>query len=156
MADASEVLHNLKENSYSPVYFLQGDEPFLIDQISDFIEKNALEESAKGFNQIILYGKDVKMADVLNNAKRFPMMSDRQVVIVKEAQSILDFNKDLAQKMLSDYISDPLPSTILVFCYKYKKLDGRKATSKEISKKAILVSTKKLYDNQLPLWITSP
>ena len=153
MKEAQQILNNLKAGQYAPIYFLQGEEPYYIDLISDEIEQNALDESAKGFNQIILYGKDVRMSDVLNNAKRFPMMSDRQVVIVKEAQSIIDFGKETGDKMLMLYLENPLPSTILVFCYKHKKLDGRKAMFKTFEKHAVLLTTKKLYDNQVPDWV---
>ena len=93
MKEASQIIKNISNGQYAPIYFLQGEEPYYIDLISDFIEQNALDESAKGFNQIILYGKDVRVNDVLGNVKRFPMMSDRQVVIVKEAQNILDIGK---------------------------------------------------------------
>lgn len=153
MKEANQILKNLIAGHYAPIYFLQGEEPYYIDLISDTIEKNALDESAKGFNQIILYGKDVRMSDVLNNAKRFPMMSDRQVVIVKEAQSMLDFGKEVGDKLLMAYLENPLPSTILVFCYKHKKLDKRKLLSKALEKQAIMLTSKKLYDNQVPDWI---
>lgn len=147
------VLQDLKNNKYSPVYFLQGDESFYIDQISDFIEKNALSEAEKGFNQTIMYGKDCQMNTVLTNARRFPMMAERQVVIVKEAQEIQDLGKDHGQKLLLDYIQTPLPSTILVFCHKYKTIDKRKALGKSLDKFCVLVESKKLYDNQVPTWI---
>jgi len=148
-----KVLQDLKNNQYSPVYFLQGEEPYYIDLIADYIEKNCLSESDKGFNQTILYGKDAPINVILNNARRFPMMSERQVVIVKEAQDIPDLGKDTGEKMLEAYLNNPLPSTVLVFCHKYKTLDGRKALGKSIDKKSILVTTKKMYDNQLPDWI---
>lgn len=153
MKEAQQILKNLQAGQYAPIYFLQGEESYYIDLISDEIEQNALDESAKGFNQIILYGKDVRMSDVFNNAKRFPMMSNRQVVIVKEAQSIIDFGKEVGDKLLLSYLENPLPSTILVFCYKHKKLDGRKAAFKSLEKHAILLTTKKLYDNQVPDWV---
>ncbi len=153
MREAIQIIKNLKAGKYATVYFLYGDEPYYINIISDIIEKNALEESAKGFNQIILYGKDVKISDVLNNAKRFPMMSDRQVVIVKEAQNIVDFGKEQGDKLLKSYLENPLPSTILVFCYKHKKLDKRKAIAKSLVKHAVTLESKKLYDNQVPDWI---
>lgn len=89
MKEAAQILKNLSAGQYAPIYFLQGEEPYYIDLISGIIEKNALDEAAKGFNQIILYGKDVRISDVLNNAKRFPMMSDRQVVIIKEGKSVV-------------------------------------------------------------------
>lgn len=147
------VLSDLKSKKYAPVYFLQGEETYYIDLISDYIENTVLNETEKGFNQTILYGRDVAMNVILTNAKRFPMMSERQVVIVKEAQNISDINKEQGQKLLLGYLANPVPSTILVFCYKNKSLDKRKALGKNIDKQAILVSTKKLYDNQVPAWV---
>lgn len=151
---ADNVLKDLKAGRYAPVYFLQGDEPYFIDKIAGYIEKHALSEAEKGFNQMVMYGKDVDMAAVLNNARRFPMMADRQVVIVKEAKDIQDLNKQDGQTMLENYIKNPQPSTVLVFCHKYKTLDGRKSIAKLLDKHAIFVSTKKLYDNQVPDWIS--
>lgn len=148
------VLKDLHNNQYAPVYFLQGEEPYYIDQIVDFIEKNALSEVEKGFNQLVLYGKDVEMNTIITNSRRYPMMSQRQVVIVKEAQEIQDINKENGIKVLDHYLKNPLPSTILVFAHKYKSIDGRKAILKTIEKYAVLVNTKKLYDNQLPEWIS--
>ena len=153
MKEANQILKSLKAGQYAPIYFLQGEEPYYIDLISDIIELNALDESAKGFNQMILYGKDVRMSDILNNAKRFPMMSDRQVVIVKEAQSTLHFGKETGDKLLMAYLENPLPSTILVFCYKHKKLDMRKAISKALEKHTVMLTSNKLYDNQVPDWV---
>lgn len=153
MKEASQILKNLQAGQYAPIYFLQGEEPYYVDLISDYIEQNALDESAKGFNQIILYGKDSRISDVLNNAKRFPMMSDRQVVIVKEAQNIMDLGKEAGDKLLMQYLENPLPSTILVICFKHKKLDRRKALYKSLEKHAVLLTSNKLYDNQLPDWI---
>ena len=147
------VLKDLKAKKYAPVYFLQGEEPYYIDLIADYIEQNVLTDSEKGFNQIILYGKDISLNDILNNAKRYPMMSDKQVVIVKEAQEIQDLKKAEAHTLLENYIKNPLPSTILVICHKYKTIDKRKSLGKTLDKLAILVDTKKLYDNQIPDWI---
>lgn len=153
MKEAYQIIKNIHAGQYAPIYFLQGEEPYYIDLISDLIERNALDEAAKGFNQIILYGKDVSISDVLNNAKRFPMMSDRQVVIVKEAQSIIDIGKDSGAQPLIQYLENPLPSTILVICFKHKKLDGRKALAKALEKHAVFLTSKKMYDNQVPDWI---
>lgn len=153
MKEAYQIIKNIHAGQYAPIYFLQGEEPYYIDLISDLIERNALDEAAKGFNQIILYGKDVSISDVLNNAKRFPMMSDRQVVIVKEAQSIIDIGKDTGAQPLIQYLENPLPSTILVICFKHKKLDGRKALAKALEKHAVFLTSKKMYDNQVPDWI---
>jgi DNA polymerase-3 subunit delta len=147
------VLQEIKAGRLAPVYFLQGDEPYYIDQIADYIEKNVLNETEKGFNQMVLYGKDAPMAIILNQARRFPMMSERQVVIVKEAQDIPDLGREEGKKLIESYVKNPLPSTILVFCHKYKTLDGRSALAKVIDKHAVLINTKKLYDNQLPDWI---
>lgn len=154
MASTPEnVLKELKSKKYAPVYFLQGEETYYIDLISDYIEDNILNETEKGFNQTIVYGRDVSMSDILTHARRFPMMSERQVVIVKEAQQIADINKEQGQKLLLDYLDKPVPSTILVFAHKTKTLDKRKALGKQIDKKAVAVTTKKLYDNQVPPWV---
>lgn len=147
------VLKDLKEKKFAPIYFLAGEEPFFIDMISDYIEKNAIAEHEKSFNQIVLYGKDVTVGAVLNNARKFPMMAERQVVIVKEAQSIVDLGKEEAQQLLISYLVNPLPSTILVLVYKYKKLDGRSALSKEIEKRTIHVKSDKVSDYKLTQWI---
>jgi DNA polymerase-3 subunit delta len=118
--------------------------------ISNYIEENVLTEAEKGFNQVVLYGKDVTMAAVLTNARRFPMMAERQVVIVKEAQEIQDLNKDIGSKLLLDYLTKQVPSTLLVFCHKHKTLDKRRELGKRIEKLATTLTTKKSYDNQLP------
>ena len=149
----ASVIKDIKANVLAPVYFLHGDESFYIDEISSVIEKDVLSEADKGFNQTIMYGKDVDMATVLNAARRFPMMAERQVVIVKEAQEIADLSKENGQRQLLAYIKNPLPSTVLVFCHKHKKLDGRSALSKELKKHAVFITTAKLYDNQVPGWI---
>lgn len=150
---AESILSDLRNKKFAPVYFLQGEETFYIDQISDYIENNVLSEAEKGFNQTILYGRDAPMNVVLTNAKRFPMMAERQVVMVKEAQNIPDINKEVGQKILCDYLENPVASTILVFCHKNKTLDKRKALGKIVEKRAIALTTKKLYDNQVPAWV---
>src|SRR5678815_5333962 len=119
-AQVKKIWSDLKAGKYAPVYFLQGEESFYIDLISSYVEAHALSEGEKGFNQVILYGKDVTMAAVLTNARRFPMMAERQVVIVKEAQDIQDLNKDIGAKLLLDYLGKQVPSTLLVFCHKHK------------------------------------
>ncbi len=148
-----EVLKDLKSGKYAPIYFLQGEEPFFIDQISDFIEMNALAEHEKSFNQIVLYGKDVNISTILSHAKRFPMMADRQVVIVKEAQQISDLGKESGADQLISYLKNPLPSTILVLAHKYKTLDGRKPLAKELDKRAIVVKSDKVQEYKLAPWI---
>ena len=150
-----DVLKQLKRGEYAPIYFLQGDEPYYIDRIARHVEDKVLNETERGFNQMILYGKDVDVSTVLTQARRYPMMSERQVVIVKEAQDITDFNTQIGQQLLEAYVKNPMPSTLLVLCYKYKKLDSRKALGKALDKFAVWVDSKKLYDNQLPNWIAA-
>ncbi len=112
-----------------------------------------MSEAEKGFNQVILYGKDVTMAAILTNARRFPMMAERQVVIVKEAQDIQDLNKEIGAKLLLDYLTKQVPSTILVFCHKHKSLDKRRELGKKMDQYAVMLNTKKMYDNQLPEFV---
>ncbi|MBT0810260.1 DNA polymerase III subunit delta [Litoribacter ruber] len=152
-AKPEEVLKNLKAGKYAPVYFLQGEEPYFIDQIVNHIEKHAIPEHEKGFNQVMMYGKDANMSVVITNAKRFPMMAERQLVIVKEAQSISDLGKEAGDSLLLSYLQNPLPSTILVFSHKYKTLDGRKPLAKELDKKAILVKSDKVPEYKLAPWV---
>ena len=151
--NAQSILDEMKKGIYHPLYFLQGEEPFYIDQISDYAENHALQEGERGFNQLILYGKDCNMGQVMNQARRFPMMAMRQLVVVREAQEITDFNKDEAQKLLLNYAANPVESTILLFAYKYKKLDGRKELGKVLDKKAVLFTSEKVRDYQLNDWI---
>lgn len=152
-ASVKKILTDLKARKFAPVYFLQGEETFYIDLISDFIEKNVLSDAEKGFNQVIVYGKDAAMATILTHAKRFPMMAERQVVIVKEAQDIPDINKESGAKLLLDYVTKPVPSTVLVFCHKHKSLDKRKELGKKIDQLTLCLTTKKPYDNQLPEFV---
>ena len=153
MADYSSIINDIKSGSFSPIYFLQGEETFFIDSIISAVEENALEESQKGFNQLILYGKDTNLSDIMGAAKRYPMMGDRQVVIVKEAQEIREWNKEDKQKLVISYLENPLSSTILVFGYKYKTLDKRTKIGKSFEKHSVFLTAKKLYDNQVPDWI---
>jgi len=160
--DFNQIISDLKNKVYHPVYFLAGEEPYFIDSISSFIEKNVLDEIEKEFNQTILYGKDIDVLTVIAAAKRFPMMSNYQVVIVKEAQNIKNLlgkegtSKDEKNKHpFQAYIENPQTSTILVICFKYKTLDKRTSLAKAIAKNAVLFDSKKLYDNQVPGWINN-
>lgn len=152
--NVKKILSDLRAGKFAPVYFLQGEESFYIDLISDFIEANALTEAEKGFNQVVVYGKDAAMATILTHARRYPMMAQRQVVIVKEAQEIQDLNKEIGAKLLLDYLTKPVPSTVLVFCHKHKSLDKRKELGKKIDQYSVCLSTKKMYDNQLPEFVS--
>lgn len=149
-ASVRKILTDVKARKYSPVYFLQGEESYFIDVISDYIEANALTDAEKGFNQVVVYGKDASMATILTHARRFPMMAQFQVVIVKEAQEIQDLNKEIGAKLLLEYLKQPVPSTVLVFCHKHKNLDKRRELGKNIEKLTTSLTSKKLYDNQLP------
>lgn len=145
--NVQEVLSSIRQKKYHPIYLLHGDEPYFIDKISDFIEKNVLTEAEKSFNQVILYGRDTEAIAVTDNARRFPMMSLYQVVIIREAQDM----RSLTQ--LQTYVENPSPTTILVICHKHKKLDMRTAFAKALKEKALIFESKSLYDNQVPDWI---
>ncbi|SMO75947.1 DNA polymerase III subunit delta [Solitalea koreensis] len=150
---AAELLKELKSKKYRPIYFLHGEEDYYIDLIGNYIENNILSDAEKGFNQTVLYGKDTDMITIMNNAKRYPMMSDVQVVMVKEAQNIKFGKADKDGDPFAAYVDNPLRSTILVFCYKHGKIDGRLKLFKNIDKVGVLFESKKLYDNQVPAWI---
>ncbi len=145
-----QIVDEISSGNPKPIYFLMGEEAFYIDKLSDYIENNFLTEEEKGFNQMILYGRDVEIEDVIANAKRYPMMSEKQVVIVKEAQDL----SRVIEKLVP-YAENPQPTTILVICYKYKTLDKRKKLSKLIAKNGCLFESKKLYDNQVGGWIVN-
>lgn len=152
-SEYTEILRDINNGTYAPVYFLQGEETFFIDNIIKNIENNALDESQQSFNQTILYGKDTTLTDVIGAARRYPMMGERQVVIVKEAQEMRDWTKEDRQILVINYLENPLPSTILVFGYKYKSVDKRTKFGKAIEKSSVFLNSKKLYDNQIPDWI---
>ena len=155
---ADDILKDLKNRKYKPLYLLHGDEPYFIDQVSNFAEHQLLPEAEKGFNQTVLYGKDTDIMTVLNAAKRYPMMADYQVVLVKEAQDMKWGRDDDDKKSINpllNYLENPLPSTILVFCYKYGKFDKRKKTYKAIEKKGVIFESAPLYDSKIPGWIES-
>ncbi len=148
------VLKDIKAKKYAPLYFLHGEEPYYIDQICDWIESSAIPVPDRSFNQTVIYGKDASMGEILAAARRFPMMADRQLLIVKEAQEIKDIAKEDGRELLKQYVDKPVPTTILVFAHKHKKLDTRTSLGKELDKKDYLVESKSMYDNQLPRWIT--
>lgn len=144
-----DILRELRSKQYRPIYYLMGEEAYYIDLISDYIMDNVLTDTEKEFNLSVVYGADVDIATVINAAKRYPMMSEHQVVIVKEAQSIRNIDE------LSYYLQKPLRSTILVMCHKHGVLDRRKKLAAEIEKVGILFESKKLKEAQLPAFITS-
>ena len=144
-----DILKELRARQYRPVYYLMGEEPHYIDLIADYITDNILTETEKEFNLTVVYGADVDIATVINAAKRYPMMSEHQVVVVKEAQNIRNMEE------LSYYLQKPLLSTILVICHKHGVLDRRKKLAAEIEKTGVLFESKKVKDAQLPAFITS-
>lgn len=148
MNSINQLITDIKGGKIAPIYFLMGEESYYIDMISDYIESNLLLEEEKGFNQVVLYGKEVSIQDIISYSKRYPMMAERQVVIVKEAQNLI---KTIEQ--LVDYVKNPQPSTVLVFNYKYKTLDKRKALYKSLSKSAVVFDSKKIYEDKIPSWI---
>jgi DNA polymerase-3 subunit delta len=147
---ADEIIRDIQAKRFSPVYFLHGEEPFFIDQIAEAVEAHALSEAERGFNQTILYGKDVDHLALLDSLRRYPMMSERQVVILREAQEM----KSLAE--LASYVQNPTPTTLFVACHKHKKVDTRTKFGKALSdKRVVFFESKKLYDNQIADWISS-
>ena len=147
MTDVIKIVNDIKSKNYKPIYFLCGEETYYIDRISDLIESSVLTEDEKSFNQVVLYGRDTTVEEIVSTAKRFPMMADYQVVIVKEAQNLSKtFDK------FESYALNPQLPTILVFAYRDKP-DGRKKIFKTIKDKGVWFESKKLYDNQVPDWI---
>ncbi|MBL7781082.1 MAG: DNA polymerase III subunit delta [Saprospiraceae bacterium] len=147
---SDEILRDIRAKKFFPVYFLHGEEPFFIDQVADAVEATALPEAEKGFNQTVLYGKDVDHVTLLDYLRRYPMMSERQVVILREAQEM----KSLTE--LTAYMENPMPTTVFVVCHKHKKVDARTKFGKSLqAKHVVLLESKKLYDNQIADWISS-
>ena len=144
-----EIINDITSGKFKPVYFLMGEEPYFIDRITDAIEEKALLPEERDFNLTTIYGADSDIATVINAARRFPMMAERQLVIVKEAQMMSDIDK------LEFYTKSPSPSTILVINYKYKKYDTRKKLIKDITDKGLVFESKKIYDDKIPDFILS-
>src|SRR5688500_12902251 len=143
---AEKIISEWKRKLYKPIYWLEGEEEYFIDKVVYYAEHNILEPSEASFNLSVFYGKDAAWTDVVNACMRYPMFADRQVVILKEAQQMRDINK------LEGYVERPLSSTVFVVSYKEKKVDGRSRLAKLLKEKGELLSTKKMYDNQLPEW----
>ena len=144
MDDVIQITKDIKARNIKPIYFFMGEEPYYIDKLTEFIEDNVLQEHEKDFNQTVVYGRDVSIEDVISNAKRFPMMAEYQVVIVKEAQEL-----SRTIDKLESYAENPQPTTVLVFAYKYKTLDKRKKITKILAKSGVVFESKKLYENKV-------
>ena len=143
---ANTIISDWKKGSYKPLYWLEGEEEYFIDKVMKYAENSILNESETAFNLSVFYGKDADWAAVINACRRYPMFSEKQVVLLKEAQQMRDIDK------LEAYIENPLTSTIFVVSYKEKKVDGRTRLAKLLKEKGVVLTTKKLYDNQLPEW----
>lgn len=144
-----EIARDLKNRNYKPIYYLMGEESYYIDKISEYISQTVLTDEEKEFNLTVMYGADTDIANIINAAKRYPMMSEYQVVIVKEAQNVKDMES------LVYYVQKPSPSTILVICHKHGTLDKRKKLAATIEKVGVLFESKKIKDTQLSGFITS-
>jgi DNA polymerase-3 subunit delta len=143
---ANTIISEWKKRVFKPLYWLEGEEEYFIDKVINYAESQILNESETGFNLTVFYGKDADWAAVINACRRYPMFAERQVVLLKEAQQMRDIDK------LEAYIENPLSSTIFVVSYKEKKVDGRTRLAKLLKEKGVVLTTKKLYDNQLPEW----
>ena len=145
---AEQIIRDWKRKIFKPIYWLEGEEEYFINEVMDYAEHHLLPEEEKAFNLSIFYGRDADWAAVVNACRRYPMFAERQVVLLKEGQQMRDIAK------LEPYIQHPLGSTIFVVSYKDKKVDGRSKLAKLLKEKGELLSTKKMYDNQLPEWVT--
>ena len=148
MDEVVKIVNDIKAGNIKPIYFLMGEEPYYIDKLTEFMEANLLAEEEKGFNQTILYGRDVTIDDVVSTAKRYPMMAERQVVVVREAQEL-----SRTIDKLESYAENPMLTTVLIFAYKYKTLDKRKKVTKVLAKNGLVYESKKLYENQVGDWL---
>ena len=142
-----QLIAEIENKQFKSVYLLTGEENYAIDKISDFFENNVVSEDFRDFDQTVLYGRDVTMDAIVGLAKRFPMMSPYQLVLVKEAQDIKNWD------LLKLYLDNPQPQTVLVFCYRHKKMDKRTQVYKAINTKGVVFEKAKLYDSQVPGWI---
>ncbi len=151
MKEVQNIIDEIKKGNVKPIYFLAGEETFFIDQISDYIEENLLPEEAKSFDQTVVYGLDIELPNLLIQARQFPMIGDKQLIIIKEAQHL--FKKKADTEALESYLQKPAETTVLVFNYKYKKLDKRKKIYKQIVKHGVYFESKKLYERDTINWI---
>jgi DNA polymerase-3 subunit delta len=149
IAKTEQIFSDLNNKIYKPVYLLMGEEPYFIDLISDYMASHILTEEERSFNQLILYGKDINAVQLIETARRFPMMSTRQVIIVREAQQMKDID------VLDVYAKAPMPSTVLVICYKGKLMDKRKGFYKTVAKMGEVLETAQLYDTEVASWVAT-
>lgn len=144
-----DIVRKVKAGEFRPIYYLMGEEPYYIDRVADYIVEQALTEDERDFNLTIMYGSQTTGEEVVNAAKRYPMMAERQVVVVREAQGLEH------REALAFYAQKPLLSTVLVICHKNGKLDMRTNLAKEIQKSGIVFESPKLYERELPSFVSS-
>lgn len=144
-----EICRDIVAKQFAPVYILMGEEAYFIDQIEELLVQNVLDDTERDFNQLIFYGNEANTLDIMNTARRFPMMSKYQLVVIKEAQNLNKID------LLSHYVKAPVPTTVFVICHKYKKIDGRKSLVTDAKKTGIVFESKKIYDNKMPGFILS-
>ncbi len=149
MNEVLKIINDIKAGNIKPIYFLMGEEPYYIDELVKYMEQNILTEDEKSFNQTVLFGRDTTIEEIIGAAKRYPMMSERQVIIVKEAQNLGN-----TIDKLEPYAENPQFTTVLVFAYKYKVLDKRKKITKALPKNGVIFESKKMYDDQVGTWIS--
>jgi len=141
------IIKAWKKKDYQPVYWLEGEESYYVDQLLDFAENNIISEEERAFNQVVFYGRDAGWSNVVNACMRYPMFGEKQLVLLKEAQHMKDIEK------LENYIKNPLSSTIFIVAYKEKKVDGRSKFGKYIKDHTVFYSGAKIRDYELPAWI---
>lgn len=147
-----QVLKDIKAKNFQPVYFIAGEEPYYIDLIVEALESSVVPKESRDFCQFIMYGGETHVNQVVQTARNYPFMAERQLVLVKEAQRLEGFNSEEGMKRLENYVQNPTQSTVLVFAYS-GKLDGRSSLAKNIEKFGTLILTKKMYDDKLPAWL---
>ena len=148
-----QALSLLKNKEYAPLYFVQGDERYYIDMLLSYFKDHILEASEKTFNLTMLYGIETKMADIIQRAQQYPIIGDKQILIIKEAQEVIDINRETGLMMLKAYLQKPNPTMLVVFFYEHKTLPANSKLSKMLQETAVMVQAKKLYENQLAAWI---
>lgn len=157
MQSFEQIMGDLKKGQYKPIYFLMGDEPYFIDIITNYIEKNLLKEDEKAFNQTIVYGADANINQLVEVARQYPMMAEHSLIIIKEAQNLkgIDGGSDADSDSFLKYVENPVSTTVMVINYKGKKLDSRRKITKALDKSHVLFESKPLYDNQVGGWIVN-
>lgn len=155
MADATpqKIIEQLKKRVYKPIYFLQGEEPFYIDEVVEYLSKSVLAPKERSLNLVTCHGKGRTLSELISQVRTFPMLGERKVIVVKNAQEMMDLQRRSGQESLLDYLKAPHEKNMLVFSYKYKKLSPQLALVKQIESKGVLLTTKKIYESQIPKWI---